>query len=225
MYRARQGDNEVRPFCFDRVLAQEGEEEQRIRDLDKLEEQAYTAGYQDGEKAGFDTGLEKAAKVLSRLEGLISGLERTRADLYNKLEQEMLDLIFRIAEKVIHAEIQADPSARTSILAAGLRRLKESEKVVVRVSPSDLALIEEVLPVLKEQNGVVGKVTLQEDPEVSEGGCVLESDECEVDGRIEVTLQAIEEALRQGCHVDVVEQEEARAEVDGLAALLRFTGA
>ncbi len=36
--------------------------------------------------------------------------------------------------------------------------------------------------------------------------------------------EAIEEALRQGCHVDVVETEKARAELDGLAALLRFTG-
>jgi len=193
MFRVRQANEEVRPFCFDRVLAQEGEEEQRIRDLDKLEEQAYTAG----EKAGFDTGMEKAEKVLRRLEGLIFGLEKTRAELYGKLEQEILDLVFRIAEKVIHAEIRSEDSTRTSILEAGLRKLKDSEKVLIRVAPADLVAIEEALPVLKEQNGMVGKVTLQEDPEVSEGGCVLESDQCEVDGRIEVTLQAIEEALKR----------------------------
>ena len=35
---------------------------------------------------------------------------------------------------------------------------------------------------------------------------------------------AIEDALRQGCHVDVVENDEARSAFDGLAALLRFTG-
>ena len=34
-----------------------------------------------------------------------------------------------------------------------------------------------------------------------------------------------EEALRQGCHVNVVENKEARSGLDGLAALLRFTGA
>ena len=37
--------------------------------------------------------------------------------------------------------------------------------------------------------------------------------------------EAIEEALRQGCHVNVVEKKEARAGLDGLAALLRVTGA
>ena len=197
MFRVRQAEGEARPFAFDRVLAQEGEEEQRIRDLDKMEEQAYTAGYEDGAKAGFDSGMEKAEKMLRRLERLIFGLETTRAEVYGKLEQEILDLVIRIAEKVIHAEIRSEDSTRTSILEAGLRKLKDSEKVLVRVAPADLEAIEEVLPVLKEQNGMVGKVTLQEDPQVSEGGCVLESDQCEVDGRIEVTLQAIEEALRR----------------------------
>ena len=197
MFRVRQADEEVRPFAFDRVLAQEGEDEKRIRDLDKMEEQAYTAGYEDGAKAGFDSGMERAEKLLRRLEGLIFGLEATRAEVYGKLEQEILDLVIRIAEKVIHAEIRSADSTKTSILEAGLRKLKESENVLVRVAPADLEAIEEVLPILKEQNGMVGKVTLQEDPEVSEGGCVLESDQCEVDGRIEVALQAIEEALRR----------------------------
>jgi flagellar assembly protein FliH len=196
MFRARDREEEVRPFSFDRIFAGEGEEEARIRDAEKLREQAYEEGYQRGETAGFDSGLERAGQVLRRLEGLIFGLEKTRADLYGRLEQEMLDLVFRITEKVIHAEIRSDDGAKTSILAAGLRRLKESEKVVIRVAPEDLRLIQEVLPALKEQNGMTGKVTLLEDPEVSEGGCVLESDQCEVDGRIEVTLQAIEEALR-----------------------------
>jgi flagellar biosynthesis/type III secretory pathway protein FliH len=197
MFRVRQAGEEVRPFVFDRVLAQEGEEERRFLDLDKMEEQAYTAGYEDGAKAGFASGMAKAEKLLHRLEGLVFGLEKTRAELYGKLEQEILDLVIRIAEKVIHAEIRSEGSTRTSILEAGLRKLKDSEKLLVRVAPADLRAIEEVLPVLKEQNGIVGKVTLREDPEVSEGGCVLESDQCEVDGRIEVTLRAIEEALKR----------------------------
>ncbi len=61
---------------------------------------------------------------------------------------------------------------------------------------------------------------------------------CDGDGRLTVSADgcdgtaaepvpdviddAIEEALHQGCHVDVVEDAEARTAVDGLAALLRF---
>ncbi|NIM51548.1 MAG: hypothetical protein GTN62_12110 [Gemmatimonadales bacterium] len=38
----------------------------------------------------------------------------------------------------------------------------------------------------------------------------------------DVVDEAIEEALRQGCHVEVVEDSKVRTQVDGLAALLRF---
>jgi peptide subunit release factor 1 (eRF1) len=60
------------------------------------------------------------------------------------------------------------------------------------------------------------------------GRLALLAEECEADGPAEavpdVIDDAIEEALRQGTHVDVVEDPEARAAVDGLAGLLRFKG-
>jgi len=40
----------------------------------------------------------------------------------------------------------------------------------------------------------------------------------------DVVDEAIEETLRQGGHVDVVEDQQARASLDGMGALLRFTG-
>jgi peptide subunit release factor 1 (eRF1) len=61
------------------------------------------------------------------------------------------------------------------------------------------------------------------------GRLAVTAEECEVDGPAEavpdVVDDAIEEALRQGTHVDVVEDADARGEVDGLAALLRFKSA
>lgn len=50
-------------------------------------------------------------------------------------------------------------------------------------------------------------------------------DEGNVENVPDIVDEAIEEALRQGCHVDVMENETARKELDGLAALLRFKGA
>lgn len=59
------------------------------------------------------------------------------------------------------------------------------------------------------------------------GHLVLEPEQCEAEGDPiavpDLIDEAIEEALRQGAHVDVVEDDAARGEVPGLAALLRFT--
>ena len=57
---------------------------------------------------------------------------------------------------------------------------------------------------------------------IVEGTC---SDEGGAQNVPDIIDEAIEEALRQRCHVDVVEHKEARSALDGLAALLRFTGA
>jgi len=78
--------------------------------------------------------------------------------------------------------------------------------------------------------------TLLVDPAVERAGyrcaggrLALEADACDADGPAEplpdVIDEAIEEALRQANHVDVVEDPEARRTVEGLAALLRFKGA
>ncbi len=58
------------------------------------------------------------------------------------------------------------------------------------------------------------------------GRLTLHRNDCDGEGDLERVLdvvdEAIEEALRQGGHVEMVEDGEARSDVDGLAALLRF---
>jgi len=78
--------------------------------------------------------------------------------------------------------------------------------------------------------------TLLVDPTAAEGGfrCTVtgrlttKADDCENEGDAgtlpDVVDEAIEEVLRQGGRVDVMEGAEARSEVHGLAALLRFRG-
>jgi peptide subunit release factor 1 (eRF1) len=78
--------------------------------------------------------------------------------------------------------------------------------------------------------------TLLVDPTAAEGGfrctvtgrLTIKEDDCENEGDAgslpDVIDEAIEEVLRQGGQVDVMEGEEARSEVHGLAALLRFRG-
>jgi len=194
MSRAGQRDTSVHPFSFDRILS--GDAVDGSKEVDQ-ERKAFEEAHREGEKLGFEKGLEKAEAVRQHLEELIRGLEESRRELYTRLEEEILRIIFRVAEKVIHREIQADASIQRSIIAEGLKRLREEENVVIRVSPSSFAALQEALPVICEQNGVMGRVTLQEDADVTEGGCILETRECELDARIESSLQRIEEAFRE----------------------------
>ena len=130
----------------------------------------------------------------------------------------------------------------SEVMDAGLSVRRESEgeweeKHIAQVKEGigtgwALTGVEEVLRALS-----IGQVrTLLVDPKVALGGfrcadsgrlTIVEgtcSDEGGAANVPDIIDEAIEEALRQGCHVDVVETEKARIELDGLAALLRFTG-
>jgi len=78
--------------------------------------------------------------------------------------------------------------------------------------------------------------TLLVDPTLSQSGyrcsdtgrLTLDRASCEAEGRVtelpDLVDEAIEETLRQGGRIDVVEDETARSQIKGLAALLRFRG-
>ncbi len=186
----------IRAFDFNKQLSLGRNEDPERYDPEAIRKKKYEEAYKAGEKAGFEAGLAKAGGVLQRLEILTHALEQSREERYTRLEEEILDLIFRIAEKVIHCEVRKDVAARTAIVVAGLRKFKGHEKIRIRISSPDLEAVQEALPTLCAMNGITGEVILQEDPGISEGGCILETDQCEVDARIEKGLQVIEEALK-----------------------------
>ncbi len=198
MFLSKSNEREmnIRIFEFNKQLSLGPNEDPDRYDPEAMRKKKYEEAYKAGEKAGFEAGLARAGSIIQRLEALTHALEQSREERYARLEEEMLDLIFRIAEKVIHCEVRKDDSARTAIVVAGLKKFKGHEKIRIRLSASDLEAVQEALPTLCEKNGISGEVILQEDAEISEGGCILETDQCEVDARIEKGLQTIEEALR-----------------------------
>jgi flagellar biosynthesis/type III secretory pathway protein FliH len=184
----------VHPFSFDRVFPEDGLAASANADR---ETKALDEARRQGERLGFEQGMERAEAVRQRLEQLLAAMGQQRSELYNRIEEEILRIIFRIAEKVIRREIRADPYLQKAIIAEGLKLLREDEDVVIRVSPAYFEALQASLPALCGPQGVRGRVTLREDPTVTEGGCILETDQCELDARIESSLKRIEEALRQ----------------------------
>ena len=193
----RKADQDVvRPFNFEKAPKGSREKQREVKERDSVFQQARDQGFKVGEQAGFQAGRAKAQELEQHFVQIIQSLENMRETLYSNIEEDIFDLIFRIAEKVIQSEIRQDDASRMSVLSAGLKKLKEQEKIDVRVAASDFELIQEALPELCERNRVAGKVSLQADPDILPGGCILESDQCELDARIDKALQMIEESLK-----------------------------
>jgi len=205
MYDGRCEGQAVRPYRFGPLGAGFGERHETDGDprgtdpWEQKRQEVYRAGFQEGQKAGLDQGLEqgiaRAGEVAERLENLIRSLTRGKEQACQRCHREMLELSVRIAEKIVHRELRSNPAERLEVVAEGLKKLQESQRILIRTSPADYELLQGLLPGLCERNGITGVVALREDPGIAEGGCVLEGDHGQVDARLEQMLQTVQEAL------------------------------
>ena len=83
------------------------------------------------------------------------------------------------------------------VVAQCLASAGQNRRVVVVVNPAQLADLEAGLEQLRK-NSDTPTLIARPDPSVAPGGCVLETDAGEVDGRLETQLAAIKAALRPG---------------------------
>jgi len=119
-----------------------------------LEQEAYSRGFADGEKSGFDLG-ERAGRegVSARLEKALKSLEKMNSDLQRlqnnvcrELERETVQLALEVARKIVGREVQTDVQAVTRMVRTGLSRLENAEHITIRMNPEDMQRVAEFAP-------------------------------------------------------------------------------
>ncbi len=146
------------------------------------------------QQEALDEGRAEAAKVLL-------GAQEAAHHQLAGAEDELTALAVDIAERLLDRELALAPDAIAAVVARALEAARGCQQAVIRVNPEDRANLE---PMLAEQ-GAAGRLTLadarltlQADPAIRRGGCVIETDAGQVDGRLEPQLAAIRATLRAG---------------------------
>lgn len=139
----------------------------------------------------YQAGLEKALEEFE--ENLLAAHEiRDRA--LREIEQDLLRLAVRLAEKIIGSEINKDDQIIVNIVAAALQNARQQEKLTVRVNPANLTQIESEIKNFAS-GGRTRFLDFIADPRVSVGGCMIESEVGTIDARLETQLRVLERAL------------------------------
>ena len=135
----------------------------------------------------------REAALSEFIELLLEARER-RDRALAEVEQDVLRLSVRIAEKVIGREIARDDTALADIVATALRHARQHESLSVRVNPADLQLVQ------AHRERIDGTVRARfidfvPDPRVRSGGCIVESEAGTVDAALDTQLRVLERAL------------------------------
>ena len=162
-----------------------------------LEQEAYEKGFAQGQKDGFEIGEKKAVKAIENIENLLIEMSRLKLDILKQHEKEILELIFSIAEKIIHYQVNTNEKAIKGSIIKALNLTVDKSQVVFRVNPEDQDYVEKLRPDLFPKIKDLKSIVVNSDTTISRGGCFLETVNGDVDATVETQLEKIRQCLKE----------------------------
>ncbi|HHT41955.1 MAG TPA: hypothetical protein GX014_00940 [Firmicutes bacterium] len=152
----------------------------------KAKEAGFSDGYAEGLEEGRRKALERAAELLSLLENTVHEAVRLRTANLQALEDDFLKLSVFLADKIVRNHVETDVSWLQPILKEALESLGTLDQLVVFLNPLDYALLRNHEEDLRLSSRA--KLVFEQDPSITQGGCLIESDTGIIDARLERRL-------------------------------------
>ncbi len=179
------------------------------QELETLRKSAYDEGFQlgrqegkvEGEARGYEEGWQKAREEITaqatRLGNVINAFTQPMQQQEEILEQDVLQMVQALAQAVIGYQVQVNVEPlRQRIVELIAQMAQRAEQLTVQMNPEDVALLRSQLQAHELWQS---HWRIQENPVISQGGCIVESPQQYVDARIEVRRDMVV-ALLEATH-------------------------
>lgn len=167
-----------------------GETEQ---DVTTIEEQAFKKGFEKGEKEGLESARQRVGALLSSFNEALLELDSLKKELLLNSERESVELSLAVAKKIVCQEITTNRNVVLSVVKEALKKVVGNENIRVRMCPDDLQFMNEFKSQLPELMDDSSKVIFEGDESIMQGGCIIDTNQGDIDARIEKQLQAVED--------------------------------
>ena len=164
---------------------------------DDVRAQAHEEGFEAGREEGILAGEEETARLREEIESQRTELEAEYEKLVADLEPKFVRIVCDLIEKLTGVIMESDEELILHLIKAGLSDVrKNSERIIVRISPEDAPMAEkhksELMAQLKE--GVTFEIMPQDGMEKNE--CIIETDNQMLDAGIHTQLENMVNAIK-----------------------------
>jgi flagellar assembly protein FliH len=162
---------------------------------DEIAARASEEGHQTGYREGHAQAQREIADLLRFAESAVREVSDTRARLLEENETALVELAIQIAEKILHATLQAEPERVTDVLRGAMRKAYVRDHLQVVCNPDDLALIDGSEDALRSQVGTLKGLELIGDRRVQRGGVIVRTPGGDVDATLGSQLELLRAAM------------------------------
>jgi flagellar biosynthesis/type III secretory pathway protein FliH len=163
--------------------------------MEQIQKEAYEKGFSHGKKEGYEAGILEARQIVENLTRIMVSIEDLWQRMVVKYENDIIELVKRISEKVIYGNAQIDNEIVKRAILKSFELIPEPTEATINVSVEDYDFIESAKEDLFEKIKSLKKVSIVSDPSLARGGCRIETKTGEVDSDIQSRLNAISKSI------------------------------
>ncbi len=161
----------------------------------EAEKKAYAKGFADGQTSAVQEEQIKLTAVLNDFQSVFSNFEKIKKENCKQAEVNAVKIAMAIAKKIVLGEVSINEDMVIKTVNQVMDKIMGDEQVKIKIHPDDLQIIkmhetDNAELILNRKS-----VFFEEDPEITRGGCVVETDSGNIDARLESQLLIIEEAF------------------------------
>lgn len=154
--------------------------------------------YQKGYEEGSQKERKKVVEIMAILEKIVKDLQVKKEAMLNEMKGKIVEIAIATAKKIIKKEIEEDSETIVRVVREALTRIKQAQKITIKVNPQDWMKLKEVQPELLSSSLREGSVYIEKDEAIAAGGSLLETDKGIIDARIEQQIDEVNKALSGG---------------------------
>ncbi len=162
------------------------------KELEAQKSDAYQKGYQCGKTEALQ---EMEAKYLA-MKNIFDNWIEKRDSFLEELEADAIILALGIEKKVVGYEIQKNSEPLKYIISEALKIIKDRRNLHLQVSPDDMENFKQGAVDFAKTFGC--PIEVVSNPDISRGGCSIETGYGEIDATVETRWQAIRDTFFAG---------------------------
>lgn len=179
----------------DAILAQAQQQAAQIvsqaqAEAQQLKSEAIASGQVQGVKEGTEKGLDNFKTAIQQAEDLMQEVRQNVQLFFDEAEGAIYAMALAMAEQIINHKIDSDNEIVVDIAKRLVEKARNGKRFTLKCNPLDVPILTESMDVLTAATG--GKeIELDDDRNVSRGGCRLETDYGVLDGTMESQLEQL----------------------------------
>ncbi len=188
------GDNYIPPqeqeSEIDRLRLEHAEE------IRQKEAQAYDEGVRAGISQSEQRQRMEMKKRADALDNVIRELGMMKKRIIDEAEEDIIGLSLHVAEKIVHREIDANREVIHHVLQDAMKNVLDRDNIIIRLHPHDYLYVMEIKTDFLQNFDGLKNVSFQKDETIRQGGAVIETQQGEVDARIDQQFREVRQAVQ-----------------------------